>query len=135
VSGRPTGEIVADLRDAADVFQADGMIFTPDTMREAADRLTELDAEVSELRGRGTMPNSVSRPTCPTCGGTQKVPGMVMLDARNGAGYGEVPCPDCSDGKMSFEWMAAIVNAVFNSATWTHHSRDEAEIILRSVRP
>lgn len=34
-------------------------------------------------------------PECATCGGTRQVPGMVMLNARHGAGWGVVPCPDC----------------------------------------
>lgn len=54
------------------------------------------------------------RPPCRTCGGKRRVPGMVMLNERQGAAWGEVPCPDCDDGLVSVEQAFATYNALWD---------------------
>jgi len=113
MSERSTAEIVADLQRAArtNPQQVDGNKLR----REAADRLEALDARVSDLRAKvemyeGTLDwwNAI-RPPCPTCGGRRWVPGPAhsMIDRTD-------PCPDCTDGKASVEWMARLFTAIMD---------------------
>ena len=60
---------------------------------EAADLLERLD---------------VLRPPCPTCDGKNYKPMFVSIDPL------DYKCPDCVDGRMSWEWVAAIATAVFD---------------------
>ena len=81
-------------------------------------------------------------PVCPTCDGKQS-----WQDSHGIAHEWEInPCPDCTDGKMSVEWMAAIVNAVmattYDHLAWTTDQvkagqYDTHPIIasLRAVKP
>lgn len=83
------------------------------------------------------------RPPCRTCGGKRRVPGMVMLNDRQGAAWGEVPCPDCDDGLVSVEQLAVTYNAVWapipqpNSQGSTPYELGYADAIvhLRKVKP
>lgn len=127
---RPTAEIVADLRETQVVLPAStgnrqGMSETSGTTvtkpsalgREAADRLAELDEMVNvtldaELTAYETEAKRIDalRPSCPACGGTAE----CWLE-RKGV-WCNGPCPDCTDGKMPVERMAAIVSRLFNPA-------------------
>jgi hypothetical protein len=61
--------------------------------------------QIERLRSRLYAVNDL-RPPCPTCGGNRENP-----DRSARATY---LCPDCVDGRMPFERMARIVNAVFD---------------------
>lgn len=145
MSGRATAEIVADLREV----DPTGRDITG-LLDEAAGRLADLDAENSEQDDRiaelaeqnmvltdhlGTL--DALRLPCPTCGGTQVVTTETRDDDQ---GRGEVlirtssiPCPDCTDGRMSWERMAKIVAAVFDDQPYDDDLPTEITF-LRGVR-
>lgn len=73
------------------------------------------------------------RPTCPSCNGDE-----WMIEPHEGQDDG-LHCGDCTDGRMSFEWMAAIVNSVY-SEEWRDLYLTDAAVHatiyqLHSVRP
>lgn len=123
MSGRATAEIVADLRD--------GLAFSHserDLRRKAADRLAELDVEVAEkdemgaaLIMRSARIDALRLP-CPTCGGTTTVPNPAFATFDSFAAT--LPCPDCSDGRMSHERAWNIVAAVFEKVVQVRHHGD-----------
>lgn len=127
---------VEDLRQAYEAKVAD---LARETLKysEAADRLAELDAEVAKLAADCMAVHVENRriaallPDCPRCDGEGEI-----AQYEFGQRLPDAPCPDCPpDGKVSVEQLAATWRAVHNSATWVNHSRDEAEIILRAVKP
>ena len=71
----------------------------------------------------------VLRPPCPTCDGKNYKP-MITDIGPNPLDY---KCPDCVDGRMSWERMAAIVSAVFDHRYIGADAQEMGEY-LRSVR-
>jgi hypothetical protein len=70
-------------------------------LEDALGEVDELSLEVVALREalrRAAVVETGEEPNdsvCEMCDGTKRVPGMVMLDERHGAAWGNVPCPDC----------------------------------------
>lgn len=115
VTKRSVAEIVADLLVAEGLAEAESG-YGHATGHKIADRLQE-----AGLLAGQAPPSDALRPPCPTCGGFE-MRGMV-----EGIEMG-LDCPDCTDGRMSWEWGWAIVAAVLS----THHWNDSD---LREVRP
>ena len=128
---RPTADLIADLHDSSapdDGEYTDGF---DSIMREAADRLAELDAERAEFITIGHMHAEVvaavtstlatidgALPPCPSCGGT-KVLTMGLCLCHEGPGHHTTPCPENGsncDGKVSIERMAEVFAAVAHRA-------------------
>lgn len=128
---RSVADIVADLRRFA------GWIQGRAGSLEAADLLERLDARAKRLDTELDRTNErwldlrvelerldALRITCPTCYGIRY--GVCGDDNR-------APCPDCTDGRMSWERMAAIATEIErlyaegNAVAGLNH--------LRSVRP
>jgi hypothetical protein len=127
---RTTAEIVADLR-----WMEKHSDFDHEIVPEAADRLEALDAELTEFRTDAwsvrfrEMAEELSsllnlRPPCPTCNGH---------DFKN-MGQGN-PCPDCSDGRVSWERLVRVFTAVHDDRGEPLDQCCEALLqVLRSIR-
>lgn len=109
MSGRPVADVVAEAREL------------PRTQTPAEREVIDLIERLDTLR-----------PPCPTCR-ERRYP----FD-HDSIAYGEVDCPACVDGKVSWEQMAATYRAV-----WDDDLRDRVSIVgcssvlnyLRSVKP
>ncbi len=74
------------------------------------------------------------RLTCPTCVGS----GWIVVGQTMGFPAGEQnQCPDCTDGRMSWEWMVAIVSRVTELSDQSQLAGADTSFVdyLRSVRP
>lgn len=108
---RSTANIIADLRkwNARQYVEAADRLEVTE-LRVEQERANRAEVE-SELRAIDAL-----RPPCPTCGGKGMLPcGLIDYD----------PCPDCVDGKVSIEQMAATWRTVWEgtgtlSADWGH---------------
>lgn len=123
---RPTADIVADVEAVGWTWQQE------DAVKAALERLAELDAEVKAERqaryewSRRATESAAAlfnqdrevdalRPPCPTCGGTHRLnvgeghPAYGRCKVWTEDGY---ICPDCEDGKVSIEQLAATWRAV-----------------------
>jgi len=82
--------------------------------------------------GEGSLPrgdrSDALRPTCPTCDGK----GIIDRSLAPHATPSHVECPDCVDGRMSWEWVAAIATAVFDRLPYHY---EDTIAYLQSVRP
>lgn len=64
------------------------------------------------------------RPTCPTCNGTRDVYSDSAPPASNGGWREPDQCPDCLDGRMSWEWLAKLGAEVFRPG-WGKYVNDQ----------
>lgn len=114
MSYRPATSIVADVRNK----ELDYTTWRA-AVDEAADELERSDGEHQQRLDRMNdewnddrirlRELDALRPPCPTCGGTHRVrfiSGSSMTD--EGPVLYEKDCPDCLDGKMSWEWTAEL---------------------------
>lgn len=112
---RSIADIVADLR-TPDWTSFENL----EMIDEAADLLEHLDA---------------LRPTCPTCDGNIRIP--TRAPDFSAGPYKR--CPDCADGRMSWDRMAAIVGRVIDIATQPQSPGTETTLtdwlMCKDVRP
>lgn len=76
------------------------------------------------------------RPDCPRCGRTQRLTNDFKCICHDDLGHHSIPCPDCSDGKVSVAQLAATWWAVWDDdhEAW-HYAANWTRRALRSVRP
>jgi hypothetical protein len=107
---RSTAEIVADLRYRSTSLMLWENHKVQEQLAEAADRLEALDADMRTMHRtvvheccEKVVALNVLRPLCPTCGGDKQDP-RQNTSAR--------PCPDCPDGRVPWERLVNVFNAV-----------------------
>lgn len=102
------------------------MILTPPhrSPGTTAALLTELEGIARELDGL--------RIVCPTCGGHGTVFDRILYDFEITPHH--VPCPDCTDRRMTHARAWRIVAAVFDPAPLPDHFDGTTRDYLRGIR-